>query len=333
MTSDNIKDLIDRSSVGAGLRNIQENGIDAELAELAYEMRATYGVSYSATESDRMIQFACEDALKIHAIPLAEQLEAAGREINQPSDVVALALERDVLSSKLISAQCSIDAMRKQLDAFRSQSGQPHERAFQALLAGFRDEGIEPSDLAIIEMCRRAASLVGSDLEATKHRIEEWEDQFDSFREALGMPEESGATAIENEARRLRSLVAPDDDRSPPTEQRTERIRLRVDLNAAQQRIAELDTEQVKQDAFITKLQSDDLRNIAVHRERDERLLEAKAALRAIWPVYQTAVPWHESSTWSGIMAVALSRAINGARANLTPEILAALKAMGLDIA
>lgn len=37
-----IKEAIARSSIGAGLRNIRENGIEAELADLEHEMRPRY---------------------------------------------------------------------------------------------------------------------------------------------------------------------------------------------------------------------------------------------------------------------------------------------------
>ena len=39
MTEPRVSDLIERSSVGAGLRNIRENGIDAELEDLDEEQR------------------------------------------------------------------------------------------------------------------------------------------------------------------------------------------------------------------------------------------------------------------------------------------------------
>lgn len=76
-------------------------------------------------------------------------------------------------------------------------------------------------------------------LVAAQQRLAEWGDQFDSFRVALGLPEESDSDT-ENEARRLRALVDLADDRDPPTEQRRERIRLRSELDAARLEIKSL---------------------------------------------------------------------------------------------
>lgn len=47
-----IGELVERSSVGAGLRNISENGVDAELADIAAEAtRRSRGRSQSRTDA------------------------------------------------------------------------------------------------------------------------------------------------------------------------------------------------------------------------------------------------------------------------------------------
>lgn len=100
-------------------------------------------------------------------------------------------------------------------------------------------------------------------------------------------------------------------------------------LVAAQQRIAELEAASVKDSKFIARMQEQGLERSQAHRECDDRLPSALAALRAITPVYRAAGPHVDRIVSQDADFKMLEYATNTARAALTTELLAVIEAVG----
>lgn len=114
-----------------------------------------------------------------------------------------------------------------------------------------------------------------------------------------------------------------------------------TELTAAQQRIAELEIELAEEYNEHERLRSIQLHTAArLVRTSQARRDHAESTIRTIWPVYRAAVDCETSDRENENgeyisherAGLNLSRALDVARAALTPDVLAALKAMGLEI-
>ncbi len=135
---------------------------------------------------------------------------------------------------------------------------------------------------------------------------------------------------------------------NPPFEHDHEEVIVSMaqEISAARQRIAEMELD----NGALTALQADLGKQLETERKvhdynrsllaqsnADHNALVVEKArltaiLRAVYPVYRAAETWDRALGWNGDPAVSLSRSCHTARAALTPDLVAALRAAGVEV-
>lgn len=290
---------------------------------------------YDPTEAQRLISGARRLGYAHSATPpvssvlaLADQLEAAGMEVERYRQGCeradkAYSLQREARDT----AERERDSLRRKLEAAQRErdealtDGVLSQRVCDIendLAQSRSDLAAAQQRVAALEADLKAAPLPGValDLKLADKRIAELEAASDTYAKR-GDESHDRERATKDEYARYAARHADDLEMFRATEADLAHNRRRADaaesdLAAAQRRISEL------MEALDDAIQHDD----------------DAAALRAIWPVYRVLVAFrsrapgrHAESTFSDVW-----NAADAARAALTPEILAALKAAGLEI-
>lgn len=296
---------------------------------------------------------------------VADQLEAAGMEVERLDMVAAssdagarwhaadnkrLTAERDSLRHQLAAVRVAIDGNRPLL-ATSEAAQRLVDDIIRESTPGLADIRSQRDELET-ERVRRDAELaeVGSgrfdaEVLAESRRIEasSLRTERDSLRQQLDKLSAEYAdlspVGDTNEILSLRQQLEAAQRSDGMLSASLESTM--TELTAAQQRIAELEIELAEEYNEHERLRSIQLHTAArLVRTSQARRDHAESTIRTIWPVYRAAVDCETSDRENENgeyisherAELNLSRALDVARAALTPDVLAALKAMGLEI-
>lgn len=255
-------------------------------------------VVYDKVTSEQLIKWARRVGLGGGRIQdIADQLEAAGREVERLDTAAASSdagARWHAADNKRLVAER--DSLRSEVHKLGEDTGD---------LIAQRDSLRQQ-----LEAAQRSDSLVSASLESALAELEIIQGRYKKIRHNARTFCDGFLTIPQPGQHRDRCLPGSGCERMgcPASLQRH-------DLAVAQQRIAEMEAETS--------------RAVAIHNDEAKHSCDLRATLRAIYPVYRAAIGWHYNRNSAAVLS---EEVVRQHVASSEPDILAALKAAGLEL-